>query len=336
MKLPSISIVTVCYNPDTKIWKKSLNAIRKQNYLGRVEHIVMDGGSINGSDDIARNFGCSVIVRSDLQNFALKRMMIGIRKAKGSLILILEPDNIIVGRNWLMKMVQPFIEDRSIVGTFSIFNTYEKNMPLLTKYYSLFGVNDTLLHYLHKSEKLPLYKLKYDKGRIINKNKNFTTVIFDKDSLPTLGDNGHMVRRNAIKKVIQKSETFLHTDAFYDLLRLGYNRYGVVNNSIIHFTGSSMLSSFRKRIQYKDTFNKYKRTYLVFDSSSKKDIMNVILFGIYTVTIIQPLYESIRGYMSKREPAWFLHPVMCFGTFFSYLFSVTANFMINSAKRYAI
>jgi hypothetical protein len=256
---------------------------------------------------------------------SLARMSIGIKKAKGDIILILETDNIIQGKSWFTQMVTPFIDDNSIISTFSAHNSYESSMPILTKYYSLFGVNDTLLYYLHKSEKLPLFKDRYDKGRIVNTNKLYTTVIFDKKTLPTLGDNGHMVRRSVINRVNKKASDFLHTDAFYDLLGFGYNKYAAVNNSIIHYTGASMLDSFKKRITYKNNFRNRIRSYHVFDVSSLKDMISVMLFVFFTLTLIQPLFESIRGYIKKREVAWFLHPLMCLGTFASYTISVVVN-----------
>ena len=181
---------------------------------------------------------------------------------------------------------------------------------------------DILLLGKKVKEEFEWYEKTYNKGLVINRKLNYSTIEFDKSNLPTLGDNGHMVRKNIIQKVNKNSRIFLHTDAFYDLLNLGYKRYGAVNNSIIHFTGSSIIASFKKRIEYKNRFSKYNRTYFVFDKSSGKDIIRVLLFGFYALTIIQPLIESLRGYLNKREIAWFLHPIMCVGTFSSYTISV--------------
>lgn len=320
--MPTISIITCSLNPDLMIFTKCLNALKKQKYPKiLLEHIVMDGGSTNGGDILAEEFGCKVIRRPDLKNFALQRMSLGITLSKGSIILILEPDNIILGKNWIEEMIQPFREDENVIGTFSIYNSFENKMPILTKYYSLFGVNDTLLHYLGKSEKIPQYQKSYNKGRLISRNSNYSVVEFDKNNFPTLGDNGHMVRKKIIQQVNKNSKLFLHTDAFYDLLDLGYNKYGAVNNSIIHYTGSSIISSFKKRIEYKNRFKKYNRTYLVFNPLSGRDVLKVVLFGLYAITIVQPLFESCRGYIKKKEIAWFLHPIMCLGTFLTYLIS---------------
>ena len=65
---------------------------------------------------------------------------------------------------------------------------------------------------------------------------------------------------------------------------------------------------------------KGKRKYLVYDPFSDKDKRNLLKYIIFSLTIIQPLYVSIRGYIKIREFAWFLHPLMCFlmVTFYGY------------------
>lgn len=325
IEIPTISIVTCCYNPDLKIFKKSLESVSNQIYPKKhIEHIVMDGGSTNGADALAREFGCAVVSMPELLHAALTRMSLGIKKSRNDIILLLEPDNILQGKNWLRQMVQPFIDDPSITGTFSIYNGYEKNMPILTKYYALLGANDPTLYYLKKSEKLSRIDAEYTLGKIIAKKNNYYKVRFDRTNLPTLGDNGHMVRRNLINKVIKDPSKFLHTDAFFKLLKLGHTDYGVVNNSIIHYAGGSILQNLYKRVSYKNKFYRsknYPRVYYVFSYKSKSDILNLLKFIFFSITFIQPIYMSFKGYVKTGERAWFIHPIMCIGCIFFYAVS---------------
>ena len=53
------------------------------------------------------------------------------------------------------------------------------------------------------------------------------------------------------------------------------------------------------------------RRYAVFNSHSSQDIKKLILFVFYTMTIIQPIAVSIRGYLILRDKAWFIHPFIC-------------------------
>jgi len=63
---------------------------------------------------------------------------------------------------------------------------------------------------------------------------------------------------------------------------------------------------------------KGKRVYLVFDPNSSKDRFNLFKYVIYSLTIIEPLMESIRGFLVIPDPAWFLHPLMCILMVFGY------------------
>jgi glycosyltransferase involved in cell wall biosynthesis len=332
-RLPTISIVTCNFNADPKLFSQMLQALQMQDYpKTKIEHIVMDGGSTNGSELLAKKFGCKVYSRSDLQNKALVRMSLGIKKSVNDIVLFLEPDNIVQSKSWLKEMVKPFIENKYIIATFSAYNSFDEDMPILTKYCALFGVNDPTLYYLNKSEKLTHFQNDYTKGKIIAEKKDYWIISFTRDSLPTLGDNGHMVRRKIIAKVNRNSDTFIHPDAFMNLLNMGHDTYGVVKNSIIHYTGSNIFSFLKRRTTYKAQFydsRRAERTYFVYNNNSAKDRKNLALYIFYSLTFIEPLIQSIRGFLSERQVAWFVHPVVCFLTVLSYTRSELRFRLIN-------
>jgi len=325
MKVPSISVITCSYNCRRDIWTKTLQSLKEQNYPpGLIEHIVIDGGSTNDTIAIAKSYGCKVFRYPHLTDFTEYRKGLAVRKAKNDIILILEDDNILPNRNWLRQMVEPFMKNPGIVGAYSAYNTYEPDMPLLTKYSALIGANDPTIVYLRKSEKLMSFERKYNKGTVVVETKKYTVVRFDKRNLPTLGDNGHMVRRSALMKVCTSPKDFKHTDAFANLLRLGYDTYGVVNNAIIHYTGSNIFNYYKRRLVFKSRFyDVYRgtRTYYVYNPSSGADRIHLITYVVCSLTFVQPLYISMKGYLYNHEPAWFLHPVMCFLGVVSYAVS---------------
>ncbi len=313
---PSISIITLTFNADLRIFSESLESVKNQQYPGnRIEHILVDGGSTNGTVELAKLYGCNVMSRPDLQYESEMRKSLGIRKGKNDIILFLEADNVLVGQDWLTMMVLPFIERKNIFCTFSMHTSFSKNMSLLTKYCALIGASDPPVCYLGKADKIMLDQDIYNKGEIIKDTSKYTVVKFAKDNLPTLGDNGHMVRRSAISKVNKDPKLFLHTDAFFDLLCLGYDTFGVVKNSMKHYIGSDILKLYQRRVVYKERFrDSYirKRVYYIFDYRSSKDRWNLFKFMFFSFTFVQPFFRAVRGYLKIREPAWFLHPVVCF------------------------
>lgn len=321
MKHYTISIVTCSLNSECRLFEKMLRAVRRQNYDHTlVEHVVMDGGSTNGSDSLASKYGCRVLRLPEYKNKSLARMGTGIKIARGDIILFLEPDNIIPTNNWLKQMLTPF-SISSVVGAYSMYNGFEHGMPALTRYTALIGVNDPTVFYLNKSEKLPRFETKYHLGHITKETDDYIIVRFSKNDLPTLGDNGHMVRRRIIEKVNSQPEKFLHTDAFAQLLTMGYDTYGVVKNEIIHYTGSDIREFVRRRSLYKKRhYDAHRRTrhYYVFDPLSRRDRIRLSLFILYSLTFIQPVFVALRGFFAVPDFAWFLHPIVCFASLLSY------------------
>jgi glycosyltransferase involved in cell wall biosynthesis len=315
MAYPTISIISTLYNTDLWLWEKTLRAIASQEYpKNAIEHIVMDGGSTNGANKLAERYGCRVYSFPKLLHNACARNGLGVSKAKKDLILLLEPDNIIVGKQWLKQMVQPFLDDPTIICTYSMKNTYEQNMPALTRYFSLIGINDPLVYFLGKSEKIPLYENSYHKGDVSRETKSYYITRFTKSNLPTLGDNGHMVRRLPLQSVVQDPYRYLHTDEMAKLLDKGFDTYGVVKNSLIHYSGSNLIEYIRRRTTYKrQNYDSQRATrkYLIFDPSSARDRFNLIRFIVYSLSIFPMVIESVWGYIHKKDSAWFMHPIVC-------------------------
>lgn len=333
-KLPSISIIARTLNANLSMFTKVLDAVKKQKYpKNLIEYIVVDSGSTNGTIELAKKYGCRVIENVKVGEDA--QASVGMKAAKGDIILDLESDNIITSDDWFLKMVKPFMENKNIFFTFSAYNSYEKDMPATTRYCALFGSPDPVLYYLRKSEKLLLTEKKYKKGKIMNENPDYYVVEFDKDNLPTLGANGCMFLRSAINKVNKDPKKFTHTDAIAELVDLGYATFGVVKNSIVHMANPSILGLIRRKVEIKTRFYdrmRGKRRYLVFDPNSNKDRINLLLCIVFSLTIVEPLIESIKGYLKIRDKAWFLHPIISFLMVIGYI-SSELKFLLRKVLR---
>lgn len=314
--LPRITIMTGTFNSNIPLFKKVLESVKMQVYSKNlIEHIVFDKGSTNGCVDLAKRYGCRVILRKESAQNQQASAALGILMAKGDVILVLESDNILIGKDWLSKMVKPFMENKKIFCTFSAYNTYEKNMSATTRYCGLFGSPEPTLYYLDKSEKIPLIQKKYNKGEVIKEEKDYYVVKFKKENLPTLGDNGHMFSKKVMGKIIKDPDDYIHVDAFARLLELGYDTFGVVKNKIIHVQNPNITAMVKRRIEIKGIFydgRRGKRKYLVMNWRSGKDLFNLLKYILLSITVVVPLLESFRGYIKIKDRAWFLHPILCF------------------------
>jgi hypothetical protein len=327
-RLPSISIVSCTWNVNLPMFEDVLRALRDQNYpKNLIEHIVMDAGSINGTIELAEKYGCKVFIHPNLKEEEQERASLGFKKAKGEILLIIQSDNLVTSKDWIMRMVQPFLENKNIFATYTDHYSYKKNMSATTRYGALIGANDPIISpfFLNKIEKIPMTENRYSNGIILSENKNYYVVKFDKnDWIPPLGDNGQMVLKRVMDKVNKNPKDYLHVDAFSEMFDLGYNTCGVVKISVMHIITPSIIRMMKRRIQIKDTFfdkRKDRRKFLIYDSNSKRDRANLIKYIVFSITIVPTLYQSIRGYMKIRDSAWFLHPIICLLMLFAYGFS---------------
>lgn len=335
--LPSISIVSCTYNANLKLFEQVLKALRSQNYPKKlIEHIVMDAGSTNGTIELAKEYGCKVYMHPELLEEEQARASLGFKKAKGEILLIIQSDNLITSKNWVRRMVQPFLENKNIFCTYTDHYSYKKNMSATTRYGALIGANDPLISpfFLDKIEKIPMTVERYNKGTIVSENKDYYVVKFNKDDwIPPLGDNGQMVLRSVMNRVNKNPEEYLHLDTFARMFDLGYDTCGVVKSSVIHVITPDIIRFVTRRIQLKERFfdkRRGKRRYLIFDYTSRKDRLNLIRYIIFSVTILPTLFQSIRGYFKIRDNAWFLHPLICFLMLIVYGYSEARWFLLKN------
>jgi glycosyltransferase involved in cell wall biosynthesis len=89
--LPSFTIVTPCLNGAATL-REALDSVREQGYPGEVEHVVVDGGSTDGTLEILESAGVRYISEQDrgLSDAVNK----GIRMARGEVIGWLNADDL--------------------------------------------------------------------------------------------------------------------------------------------------------------------------------------------------------------------------------------------------
>jgi len=320
--LPSISIIIQTLNSD-KIIDKCLRSISIQDYpKERIEILIIDGGSSDSTIKKGKHFGATIIVEKDKRENQESRKAVGLLKARNDIVAFIDSDNILPHPKWLLKMVKPFCEDEQIVATQPLRYAYDKSASLLNRYFALFGVNDPVPYYLNKRDRLSWVEQSWNLLGSAEDRGDYYFVKFKPDAVPTLGANGFLARRNILLKAKCSPEEFFHIDVNCDLISLGYNTYGIVKEDIIHISGDKIYSFIRKRFRYMKQYylkDKSLRRYKLCGASDRKNLLKYIFFSL---TIIEPLIQSVRGYLKIRDKAWFLHPVMCLAALYIYGFAV--------------
>lgn len=313
MKYPSISVVIATFNAQNTI-RKCLESIKQQAYpQERIEIIIVDGASKDATLDIVKKYTNLIINIEQSKQNAEYNKGVGVRRAKGELLLFIDHDNVLPHKEWLFAMVQPLLAHEEIVGVETLRYHYDKTFSLLDRYFALFGAGDPLAFYLGKSDRLAFI---YDTYNLYGNAKDYGDyyiVQFDSSHIPTLGANGFLIRRKILMEHAQTDEEhFFHIDVNVDLIYKGFNKYAFIKDDIIHLTGYKNIIGFLKRRKlFMEQFHfqtHANRRYGIYMPQDKWKLMKFIIFAI---TFIKPTFDALRGYSKIHDIAWFLHPILC-------------------------
>ncbi len=315
--MKSISVIMATLNSE-KTLKKCLKSVREQEYnQDKIEIIIADGGSTDKTIEIAKQYQTKIIPENTGSPEAAKA--VALRQAKNELILQIDDDNILPNKKWLAKMVSLLDKETNIVGCYPWRYTYQKRDKILNRYFSLFGVNDPIAYFLNKADRQSYLSLKWTlSGKATDKGEYFL-VEFDKENLSTVGANGFLIKKNLLMRANVDKKHFFHIDVNYDLIKKGYNKYVVVKNDIIHASGENFFKYLKKRQKYMNNLYLHdllQRRYLIYNP--QKDKIKIIVYSIYALTWIGPIIEALKGFVKIPDPAWFLHPIICFSIFWIY------------------
>lgn len=316
-----ISVIMATLNSGD-ILEKSLRSLRRQIYdQKKIEILVADGGSTDQTPGVIKKYGGQIIPEKTGSPEAAKG--VALKQAKNEIILEIDCDNILPHRQWLKKMVSFFDQEPRATAVYPWRYTHRSKDKILNRYFSLFGVNDPVAYFLGKADRQSYLSSCFDlAGEAEDKGKYFL-VKFNTQNMPTLGANGFLIKRKMLLKAKVDPQHFFHIDVNWDLVNQGFNQYVMVKNNIIHASGEGFWEFFRKRKKYLE--NLYlkdlgRRRYFLYQKS--RDQRKIILYSLYSLTFILPLLQALRGYRRISDPAWFLHPLVCFLIFWIYFWSV--------------
>jgi len=322
-KLRSVSIVIPTYNEERNIGS-CLKSIFAQDYPKKlIQVIVADGGSKDGTVEIARKLGAEVIenkfkVEEKGRPYAIKKF------AKGEIIGSIDSDNIIPpNKDWLKKMIMPF-NDKEIFATDTLYYGFRKHDNLITKYNACIGGDDPIATYFGINDRLCYFNNKWTGMPHEEKDKGYYIEIkFKKNKIPAIGSNGFFFRREIFDKV--PNDPFIHPLFVYDLVNRGYEKMAKVKQSLYHVQDGSVKTFFRKKLRrIKRRYNGEINWRYNYDIK-KKDIIKTAL---YIACLFPVLKDSITGFFRKPSFIWFFHPIATFGLIFIY-----AYFAISSVKK---
>lgn len=319
MKWPSVSFAIATRNSGRTL-SECLSSIKDQLYPSSVEIVIADGGSSDNTFEIIKKYNTKLIKVDESKQNAEYNKGVAVDACKNELIILVDHDNILPHNHWIRNMVRPLVEDEEIFGCGVFQFGYDRNMTALDRYFALLGATDPIPFFFNKSgHQSWIYKEFHLRGTLLKESKNYYKVELNPDKMPALGANGSVIRNNLIKSLKLTPNLFFHIDVHADLAKKGYVKYAFVKDTIIHLSNNNIISFLRRRRYFMEKYHftdRSKRRYSIYEHD--KDKFLLLGYILYSLSIVLPLIDSIRGYLRVKDIAWFIHPIMCLCILFLY------------------
>ncbi len=308
-----ISVIIPVFNEAERI-ARCLESIRNQNYSqNRIEIILIDDFSTDQTLKIAKKYHVKVY-KNGSHNIE-KGKSIGLEHAGGEFVFFIDADNYLTSRDWFQNASLILKKNSKVVGVQSYKYLYKSSDPIVNRYCALFGINDPLVFYLGKRGQLQAYENSWIYPEtLLKENKLFYLAKFNSDNLPTVGSQGYLTRKNLLSKTDWKPYLF-HLDSAHDLVSQDKNTFAFIKYEIGHDYVTSIGDLIKKWQRNINLYYKYAelRRY-----KYQIDKLKLILILLMMITIVGPLIDSLKGFIKKRDLAWFLHPLLCLIVVFIY------------------
>ena len=294
-----------------------LKSIKKQN-LKNYEIVIIDGGSTDNTLKIAKKYHAKIF-KNPLKT-AEAGKAVGVKKATGKYIALIDSDNILPTKNWLQTNISILEKDPQLIGTEPIRFTYRPKAGFIERYSALTGINDPYAFVSGVYDRQNFINFKWTGLKIdqIDKNQYIKIILKPNSSIPTIGANGTIFRTDFLKKNL-KSDYLFDIDILADYLNKNKKPafFAKVKQGIIHtFCESSIKKFIRKQNRrITDYFNYQNLRQFNWNQTNKSGILKFIL---YTILIFPMIFDTFRGFFHKPDFAWFFHPLACIITLYLY------------------
>ncbi len=308
--LPGVSVVIPTLN-SAKYLAECLQSIRDQDYPAElVELIIVDGGSHDATHEIARRYQAEHILHNRLMTGEAGKAQ-GIHHAERELILMVDSDNVLVGDDWLRRMVAPLVEDPTVVSSECLRWDYRRGDHFINRYQALTGINDPMSLFIGNFDRWSELQQRWT-GYPVNRESRdgWERVTLTADAVPTMGANGYLVRRSAYER-LQLGDYLFDIDAVHDLVAAGLNTIARVDVPIRHYFCDSVSRFYRKTRRRTDDYFFFRSQGMRTYPWTRRQRLAVLRFVLSTVLVFPLLAQVYRGYRRVPDAAWLFHVPAC-------------------------
>lgn len=299
MNFDSISIAIPILNEEQNL-RKCLSSILRQKFKGRLEILVIDGGSTDRTIEVAKSFQVKVLKNS--KGDAESGKLIGLKEASSKYFMILDADMDFCGKNYLNKLLKPLKEDPKIVGAFGKYISYRSD-SFLSRFISLDPI-----------QRDPLFRfLTVDPKKVLKEErKGYWLCEYSDQKIVPHGFSIYR-RKQLIDLKIDKRHKFMELDILCILVENGLKYFAFVPSAKLHhpfLRDLKMLIHKRTRNLKTQFFNQQdKRKFTWIDFNKRGDILKILLWIIYANSIIFPTLVGFWRMIKYKSVVALYEPV---------------------------
>ncbi|HKW71129.1 MAG TPA: glycosyltransferase family 2 protein [Candidatus Dormibacteraeota bacterium] len=317
--MPGISVLIPTLNAERYL-EKCLRSLREQDYPAEeIEIIAADAGSSDSTLDLLARYRVDRVVPNPGVTGEAARAILN-RLATRELILSIDADNYLVGRDWLRRMVRPLQENAEVFAAEPVRWDYTPNDPPLNRYFALTGINDPVSLFIGNYGRYNHITGKWTEMNHHEEARDgYLIAELEPEHVPTLGANGFLARTEVVRKA-STGQYYFDIDVVNELVSAGCRRIAKVDAAVGHQFARDLSTFSRKtRRRIEDfLFWREQRSYPWLSSGR----LPIVRFAVSTLLVVPLLWQAIRGWVRVRDRAWLYHVPVCWMTLWLYGWAV--------------
>ena len=319
MEWPEISIV-ICTLNCAEDMRRCFESIRKQDYPpGRIDVIVVDSHSTDGTVETARELGATVLL-TDARGCSEGRGMpksIGCAAAKGQIVVTLDSDNMLVESDWLKKMVAPLMNGSGAYYCICR-QLLSPEDPLINRYLALVGT-DPFAGFGHVDAQFSMGNLH------LEDRETFWMHRMDRSTFLISGGHYLAVRKDVLDSIGGYSRD---TDVTFSLATSGRGALAIAKDAHVHHRIAATWGDFaRKKVKWGRYYFERggrdpERVFFWMEGWTGR--FGKLNFGwqiAKDVLLVPEAITSLRMLVKSRRWEWLLHAPMCALTTWCYCYA---------------
>ncbi len=286
-----------------------LRAIRAQDYpRDHLQILVVDGGSSDATLEIARQFGAQVIANPD--RVAEQGKRIAMPHVRGEIVIFVDADNEITHPDFVRRAVGALSAHPDALGVESYYLASPRMSSLCVYLTQTLHIGDPVAWIMS----VPPVLLESEAG--------VETWTFPAGSLAyPLGANGFVYRRDVLVAA-QAEQDFEDTHIALRIALAGRRQWLRLSGRGVHHYLVTSLGDFVKK-RRRQTFHFLGRRGKKGDSWTRMNPrVPAWLACLYCVSLLGPLYHTVRGLVRTRDIRWLWHPLACLASVFGLTWGV--------------